>query len=569
MDSKEEQLLKIRHSCSHVLAEAVQDLYKGVLLGIGPATHDGFYYDFGNLKITSEDLPKIEKKMAEIIKKNASFEKSIKTKKEAKTFLKGQKYKLELLDEIEGEISFYKDGKFIDLCKGPHVKSLLEIGAFKLLSVAGAYWKGDEKKDMLTRIYGVAFETKKELDNFLVLREEATKRDHRKLGRELELFMFNEIAPGAPFWLPKGMVMVKELEALSREIHQKYGYQEIATPIMVSYKLFERSGHLDHYKENMFNVKVDKQDYYLKPMNCPESTLAYSNTLRSYRDLPLRLSEMGRVHRNEISGVLGGLFRVRQFTQDDAHIYCTTEQVQQEVSGLLDLIKLFYSHFNFEIKFYLGTRPDKALGEQAAWQDAQKALEVALKKNGIHFEVREKDGAFYGPNINVYVKDALKREWQLGTIQLDFQTPQRFELTYEGSDGKKHQVVMIHRAIFGSFERFVGVLIEHYAGHFPLWLSPVQVKIMTINERNNDHAIKLYEKLRHSGIRSELDTRNETIAKKVRDAQLERIPLMITIGDKEVEQDSVALRTSQGKVIFGLKADKFISDTLEDIKQKR
>lgn len=568
MDNKE-QLLKIRHSCSHVLAEAVQDIYKDVLLGIGPATDDGFYYDFGNLKITIEDLPKIEKRMLEIIKKNAAFEKSVKTKKEAKAFLKGQKYKLELLNELEGEISFYKDGKFVDLCKGPHVKLLSEIGAFKLLSVAGAYFKGDEKKDMLTRIYGTAFATKKELDDFLALREEAIKRDHRKLGRELELFMFNEIAPGAPFWLPKGMVIIKQLENLWRELHDASGYQETSTPVMVNYRLFEKSGHLGHYKENMFGLKVDKQDFYLKPMNCPESTLIYSSKLRSYRDLPIRLSELGRLHRNELSGVLGGLFRVRQFTQDDAHIYCTREQIGQEVTGVLSLIKEFYSYFNLDLKFYLATRPDEFMGEKKLWDEAEAALEESLKHNKVNYEVKQKDGAFYGPKIDVYLKDSLNREWQLGTIQLDFQMPGRFELTYEGADGRKHPVVMIHRAVMGSYERFMGVLIEHYAGHFPLWLAPVQVKIMTINERNNDYAIKLYDRLKQNSIRVELDIRNETIAKKVRDAQVERVPLMITIGDKEVEQDAVAIRTREGKVTFGLKVDKFISDTLDEIKQKR
>lgn len=566
---KQEQLLKIRHSCSHVLAQAVQELYKGVQLGIGPAISEGFYYDFGNLKITDEDLPKIEKRMAQIISKKAKFEKTVKTKKDAKAFLKGQKYKLDLLEELQGEISFYKDGDFIDLCKGPHVNSLSEIGAFKLLSVAGAYWKGDEKNDMLTRIYGTAFETKKELDDFLEQRKQAIMRDHRKIGRELELFMFSDIAPGSPLFLPKGMIILKELEALWRIIHDKYGYQEISTPIMVNYRLFEKSGHLEHYKENMFNVKVDKQDFYLKPMNCPESTLVYSLKIRSYRDLPLKLSEIGRLHRNELSGVLGGLFRVRQITMDDAHIYCTSEQIQQEVSEVLELIKLFYSYFNLETKFYLATRPEKALGDKKVWDHAESALSTALKDNKIKYEVKEKDGAFYGPKIDVHVKDAINREWQLGTIQLDFLTPMRFELMYEGADSKKHPVVMIHRAIFGSFERFLGVLIEHYGGHFPLWISPVQVKIMTINERNNNFGEELLRKLKDNGVRAELDLRSETISKKVRDAQVEKVPLMITIGDKEVEQNTVALRTREGKVTFGLKVEEFISSLLKDIEQKK
>ncbi len=559
----------LRHSCAHLLASAVKELYLNAKMAIGPAIEDGFYYDFDNLDITDKDLVKIENKMHEIANKKLNFEKVLMSRKEAEKFLKDQPYKLELLKEIPGEkVQFYKHGSYYDLCKGGHLKNTSEINAFKLTKIAQAYWKGDSKNKQLTRIYGTAWNSENELKDYLKRLEEAEKRDHRKLGKEAELFMFNEISPGAPFWLPNGMVVFKELEKFWREIHDNNGYQEINTPIVVKEELFRKSGHLEHYKENMFPLNLDKENYYLKPMNCPEATLVYSSKLRSYRDLPIRLSEIGRLHRNELSGALGGMFRVRQLTMDDAHIFCMESHVQEEITNILDLVNKFYSVFNFKPNFYLATRPDKAMGDKKTWDNAEKALENSLKANKLKYEIKEKDGAFYGPKIDIHIKDVLNRDWQMATIQLDYQMPECFDLTYQGEDSKKHRTIMIHRAIFGSFERFIGILIEHFSGKFPLWISPLQVIIMNVNTNNLKFANEILRKLKENNIRAELDDRNESIPKKVREAQLRKINYMVTIGDKEQKNQTLAIRTRNGDVKFNVKVDDFVKGLLKEIKDK-
>ncbi len=559
----------LRHSAAHVLASAIKELYPKAKFAIGPSIKDGFYYDFDNLDVTEEDLVKIEKKMHEIINKKLDFKKVLLSRKDALKLLKDQPYKLELLKDILGEkVQFYQHGDYFDLCKGGHLKNTAEIKAFKLLKIAKAYWRGNSKNKQLTRIYGTAWNSEQDLKSYVNRLEEAEKRDHRKLGKELELFFFNEISPGAVFWLPNGMIIFKELEKYWREIHEDQDYLEISTPIVVKEDLFKQSGHLEHYKENMFKLTSEKEDYYLKPMNCPEATIVYSSKLRSYRDLPLRLSEIGRLHRNEISGALGGMFRVRQLTMDDAHIFCTQEQIQEEITKVLSLVNRFYSMFEFTPSFYLATKPDKAMGERKLWDIAEKSLENALKANKIKYEIKKKDGSFYGPKIDIHIKDAIGRDWQLATIQLDFQMPERFNLTYEGQDGKKHKPVMIHRAIFGSFERFIGILTEHFAGKFPLWLSPLQVILLTINENNIKFAKEVFTELKNNKIRVELDDRNESIPKKVREAQLRKISTMITIGDKEQQNKTLAVRTLDGKVEFNVKVQNFINKLIKKINNK-
>ena len=549
----------LRHSCAHVLASAVKEIYPKVKLAIGPSIEDGFYYDFDDLDIKEEDLIKIEKKMHEIINKKLDFKKVLLLRKDALKLLKNQLYKLELLKNISGEkVQFYQHGDYFDLCKGGHLKNTSEIKAFKLLKIAKAYWKGDSKNKQLTRIYGTAWYKEEDLKSYINRLEEAEKRDHRKLGKELELFFFNEISPGAPFWLPNGMIIFKELEKYWRKIHEEADYLEINTPMVVKEDLFKLSGHLEHYKENMFKLNLEKEDYYLKPMNCPEATIVYSSKLRSYKDLPIRLSEIGRLHRNELSGALGGLFRVRQLTMDDAHIFCTLEQVQEEISNVLGLIKKFYLMFNFESSFYFATRPDKFMGDKKLWDLAEKSLENALKSNKINYELKKKDGAFYGPKIDIHIKDVIGRDWQMATIQLDMQMPERFDLSYEGKDGKKHKPIMIHRAIFGSFERFIGILVEHFSGKFPLWISPVQVILLNINEGNLKFSNEVKNELIKNNIRVELDNRNESIPKKVRESQLRKIPLIVTIGDNEVKNKNLAVRTLDGKVEFNVNIKDFI-----------
>ncbi|MEK6932697.1 MAG: threonine--tRNA ligase [Nanoarchaeota archaeon] len=549
----------LRHSAAHILASAIKEFYPKAKFAIGPSIEDGFYYDFDNLNITEEDLAKIEKRMKEIVNKRLDFKKVLLSRKKAQELLKDQPYKLELLKDISGEkVQFYQHGDYYDLCKGGHLKNTSEVKAFKLLKVTKAYWRGDSNNKQLTRIYGTAWNSEEDLNSYIKRLEEAEKRDHRKLGKELELFFFNEISPGAPFWLPNGMIIFKELENYWRKIHEQYGYQEISTPLVVKEDLFKQSGHLEHYKDNMFKLTLEKESYYLKPMNCPEATIVYSSKLRSYKDLPIRLSEIGRLHRNELSGALGGMFRVRQITMDDAHIFCTNDQIQEEITKILSLVNNFYSIFGFKPEFYLATKPDKAMGDKKLWDMAEKYLANALTANEIKYNLKEKDGAFYGPKIDIHIKDALNRDWQLATIQLDFQMPEKFDLNYEGKDGKKHRTVMIHRAIFGSFERFIGILIEHFAGKFPLWISPVQVILLNINENNLKFAKEVYEELKKNNLRAELDDRNESIPKKVREAQLRKVPIILVVGDKEVKNKTVAVRTLDGKVEFNVKVNDFV-----------
>ncbi|MBM4159227.1 MAG: threonine--tRNA ligase, partial [Ignavibacteria bacterium] len=481
-------------------------------------------------------------------------------------------YKVEILEDIAKDdkvVSVYHQGNFSDLCKGPHISPTSKIKSVKLLSVSGSYWRGDENRKMLQRVYGISFPTQKELDEYLKQLEEAKKRDHRKIGKELELFFFNEVSPGAPFWMPNGMIIFKELEKFWRDIHEESGYQEIGTPIVVRESLFRKSGHLEHYREHMYKVVTgDEDNFYLKPMNCPEATLIYSYKLRSYKDLPIRLSEIGRLHRYELSGALGGMFRVRQITMDDAHIFCREDQMLEEITGVLKLIKTFYAPFNFKTSYYLSTRPDKAMGEPELWIQAEASLEQALKKNELEYKVNAKDGAFYGPKIDIHIKDALNRTWQVATVQLDFQMPERLDLTYEGSDGKKHRPVMIHRAIFGSFERFLAFLIENYAGNFPLWIAPVQIAVLTITDAQDDYAKSVYNELKNSGFRVNLDLRNEKIGYKIREAENKKIPFMVIIGEKEMQMNNISVRLHQKGDIGKFELKQFIEKVNFNVNQK-
>jgi threonyl-tRNA synthetase len=528
------------------MAQAVKRLWPDVKVAIGPSIDDGFYYDFAKKEpFTPDDLARIEGVMREIVKADTPFERSEMARAEAIAYFRerGETYKVEILEGIDAPtVSLYKQGDFIDLCRGPHVKSTREIKAFKLLSSSGAYWRGDEKNPMLWRIYGTAWLTKEDLEQYLWRLEEAKKRDHRKLGRELDLFVFNEVSPGAPFWLPNGWTMVRELEKFVREELDVLGYQEISTPILVNKKLWEQSGHWDHYQENMFLVEAEEQVFGLKPMNCPESTIVYRHALRSYRDLPLRFSDMGRLHRNERSGTLTGLFRVRQFTQDDAHIFCRLDQVQEEITTLLGLMRRWHKVFDLEPSFKLATRPDKSLGSEQQWQESEKGLADALSGNGLSYDIDPGGGAFYGPKIDVDIQDALGRKWTIATIQLDFGQPDRFQLEYIDADGQPKRPVMVHRAIFGSFERFVGILTEHFAGAFPTWLAPVQARVLPISEKHIDYARVVHEHLRAARIRAELDDRNEKLGYRVRDAQVRKVPYMLVVGERERDAGTVSLR---------------------------
>lgn len=565
-------LEEIRHSTAHMLAAAVTKLWPDTKLGIGPIIEDGFYYDFDlKHKFTLEDLKKIEEVMQELIKKKEKFEKKLITAKEAKKQFKKDPYKLELIKDFEKEkkqISFYKTGNFIDLCKGPHVKDTSQLGNFKLLKISGSYWKGDSKNKSMQRIYGTAFLTKQELDAHLHNIEEAKKRDHRILGEQLQLFFFHEYSPGSPIFLPKGAIVYNELINFLRQEYKKRDYQEVITPLLYEKSLWETSGHWQHYKDNMFNLEIEKRTFSLKPMNCPSHCLIYKNKLWSYKELPLRIADFANLHRNELSGTLSGLTRVRKMSQDDSHIFVTEEQLESEISKLIDFEKFIYEKaFKFDFVMTLGTRPNNFIGDKKLWDKAEKILESILKKNKILYKIAEKDGAFYGPKIDLKVKDVLNREWQLGTIQLDFQLPLRFELTYEGKDGKKHTPIIIHRAILGSLERFIALLIEHYSGKLPVWISPVQVVLMTIADRHTNYAKKLEEELKNSNIRTELDDRSESIGKKVHDNQVMKIPYLITIGDKEVETNNLAIRTRDNKVI-NMKKQEFINKVLNEIKEK-
>jgi threonyl-tRNA synthetase len=536
-----------RHSSSHILAQAVQKLFLGTRLGIGPAIENGFYYDFDlEQSFTPQDLEKIEKEINSIIKEDHSFQRQEMSRDEAiRVFTeRGENYKVELIHDLPEDaiISLYKQGDFLDLCAGPHVPSTGRIKAFKLMSLAGAYWRGSEKNKMLQRIYGTSFSKKSELDEYLFRLEEAKRRDHRKLGTELGLFTLLEEGPGFPFFLPKGMIVRNQLESFWRELHQRWGYQEIRTPIILNRQLWEQSGHWDHYKENMYFTKIDDEDYAVKPMNCPGGILVYRTQLHSYREFPLRLAEMGLVHRHEKSGVLHGLMRVRAFTQDDAHIFMLQSQIIQEIKKVIDLVDLIYKVFGFSYHVELSTRPEKAMGSLEDWEVATNALRSAMEEKGMQYKVNEGDGAFYGPKIDFHLRDSIGRTWQCGTIQLDFQMPEKFDLTYIGEDGQKHRPVMIHRVAFGSIERFIGILIEHYAGAFPVWLAPVQARVIPITERHHEYARQVQERLTEQGFRVELDDRSEKVGYKIREGQLARIPYLLVVGDKEQESGTISVR---------------------------
>jgi threonyl-tRNA synthetase len=562
-------LATLRHSTSHVMAQAVKRLFPDVKVAIGPAIEDGFYYDFAKPEpFTPEDLARIEDEMRSIAKADLRFERQEMPRGEAITFFRqrGERFKVEILEGLDvAAVSLYTQGDFIDLCLGPHVMSSGQVRFFKLLSSSGAYWRGDEKNPMLQRIYGTAWLTQEDLDKHLWRLEEAKKRDHRKLGRELDLYIFNEVSPGAPIWLPGGWTLVRELERFVRENLDANGYQEISTPILVNKKLWEQSGHWDFYKDNMFLVDSEEQVFGLKPMNCPESTLVYRHALRSYRDLPLRYSDMGRLHRNERSGTLTGLFRVRQFTQDDAHVYCRLDQVQAEITAMLGLVRDWYKPFGLEPLFKLSTRPEKSLGSDEQWQVAERGLEDSLRANGLTFELNPGDGTFYGPKIDVDIQDALARRWQIATIQIDFQQPERFGLEYIDTDGQPKRPVMVHRAIFGSFERFIGILTEHYAGAFPTWLAPVQARVIPISEKFGDYGRKVHERLRAARIRSELDDRNEKLGYRIREAQLRKVPYMLVCGAREAESETVSLRHRTGHDAGAVPLDRLVADLSREI----
>ena len=544
-----EGLAALRHTASHVMAQAIKRLYPSAKLAIGPSIADGFYYDIDfETPITADDLEKIEAEMKKIIKEALPLERFTLPREEALALMKEKEepYKVELIEDLpEGEeISFYKQGEFTDLCAGPHLMNTKEVGkAYKLTSIAGAYWRGNEHNKMLTRIYATAFAKKEELEAYVTMMEEAKKRDHRKLGKELGLFMMHEAGPGFPFFLPKGMVLKNTLLEYWREIHKKAGYVEISTPIILNRSLWETSGHWDHYKDNMYTTVIDDQDYAIKPMNCPGGVLVYASEPRSYRDLPLRMGELGIVHRHEKSGQLHGLMRVRCFTQDDAHIFMTPEQIKDEIKGVAQLIDSVYKLFGFKYHVELSTRPEDSMGSDEDWEMATDGLRSALDEMGLDYVVNEGDGAFYGPKIDFHLVDAIGRTWQCGTIQLDFQLPQRFELEYIGADGEKHRPIMIHRVAFGSIERFIGILIEHFAGAFPTWLAPVQVKVLPISDKYMDYAEKVKAALDAENIRAEVDTRSEKIGYKIREAQKNKIPYMLVVGQKEEEDGVVSVRS--------------------------
>ncbi|MFN3909823.1 MAG: threonine--tRNA ligase [Candidatus Anstonellaceae archaeon] len=572
----------LRHSCAHVMAQAILRLYDDAKLTIGPVVEDGFYYDiYRQTPFDLEDISKIEKEMQKIIEEDQPFERVEVSKQKALEIYKNNKYKVEIISELEEKegqkISIYynrktakspKDAKeFFDLCTGPHVPSTSYIKAFKILKIAGAYWRADAKNDQLQRIYGTCFASKEELDKYLKRLEQAAERDHRKVGKELNLIMFSEMAPGMVFFLPDGMTIRNELENYLREEQKKLNYLEVKTPIIVNTKIWKISGHWEHYKENMYFTKIDEQDYGIKPMNCPGHMLIFANTARSYRELPLKISEFGLVHRHELSGVLAGMVRVRSFTQDDAHIFCTEEQIEEVVIEVLELTKKILSTFDFEYKAELSTRPEKYMGELQTWEKAEIALQNALKKIGIEYSINEGDGAFYGPKIDFKVKDAIGRIWQLSTCQLDFQMPRKFELKYEGDDGKLHTPVAIHRAIYGSMERFIGILIEHYNGKFPVWLSPTQIILLPIAEEYLEFCSELGKKMKEAGIRVEINQKQSTLNLKIREAQIRKIPYIVVIGKKEKETSKLNIRQRDGKR-FEIEIEKFIDYVKEKIKKK-
>lgn len=564
----------IRHSTAHVMAQAVKRIYGNVKLAIGPTIKNGFYYDFDlDISLTQDDLKKIEDEMNKIINEDLKFKRDDVSREEALKIMseKGEYYKVELinaLDESE-KISLYEQGHFTDICRGPHIPSTKFIKAFKLTSVAGAYWRGSEKNKMLQRIYGVAFSSKKELEKYLNMIEEAKKRDHRKLGRELKLFEIMDEGPGFPFFLPKGVILKNILIDYWRKLHNEAGYVEIETPIMLNKELWIRSGHWDHYKENMYTSMIDNKEFALKPMNCPGGMLVYKSEGHSYRDLPLRVGELGRVHRHEISGALHGLMRVRAFTQDDAHIFMLPEQIKSEILGVIKLIDEVYDTLGFKYNVELSTRPEDSMGSDEEWNMAERSLKEALDEGGLDYKINEGDGAFYGPKIDFHIEDSLGRSWQCGTIQLDFQLPQRFELEYIGSDGGKHRPIVIHRVIFGSIERFIGILIEHFAGKFPVWLSPIQVKVLPISDSFMEYGHEVIDKLRKYGIRCEIDNRSEKIGYKIREARNERVPYMIIVGEKEKNNGNISLRSRDMGEEGSTSLEEFITRVLKEDQEKK
>lgn len=563
----------LRHTASHILAQAVKRLWPEAKLAIGPAIDKGFYYDIDmEHTLTPEDLGKIEKEMSRIVKENLPITKSVMSRQEAIEFFKSKNedYKVELIEDLpeDAVISCYAQGDFIDLCAGPHVASTGKVKAFKLQSIAGAYWRGDENNKMLQRIYGTAFEKKEELDAYLHMLEEAAKRDHRKLGKELGLFVIKEEGPGFPFFLPKGMALRNELENFWREVHHDFEYDEIRTPIILNKQLWETSGHWEHYRENMYTTIIDDEEYAIKPMNCPGGILVYQNEMHSYRDLPLRYAELGLVHRHELSGALHGLFRVRAFTQDDAHVFMLPEQMQSELMKVIELFDRIYSQFGLKYHVELSTKPDNAMGDDAIWEAATEALRNAIEAKGIDYVINPGDGAFYGPKLDYHIEDSLGRTWQCGTIQLDMNLPERFNVEYIGEDGQKHRTIMIHRACFGSMERFIGILTEHYAGAFPTWMAPVQVKVLPISEKHVKYANQLAKQMRHDYVRVEVDDRNEKIGYKIRQAQMEKVPYMLVVGDKEMEDNSVNVRKHGGDELGTVPFDEFFNSIKIEIKER-
>ena len=564
----------LRHSASHIMAQAIKRLWPDAQLAIGPAIENGFYYDIDMEHVlVPEDLAKIEAEMNKIVKANFPIEKEVISRDEALKFFKEkhENYKVELIEDLpaDAEISTYRQGEFVDLCAGPHVASTGKVKAFKLQSLAGAYWRGDEKNKMLQRIYGTAFEKKEELEEYLHLLEEAARRDHRKLGKELGLFVLKEQGPGFPFFLPKGMALRNELENFWREVHHDFDYEEIRTPIILNRQLWEQSGHWFHYRENMYTTVIDDEDYAIKPMNCPGSILVYQNDLHSYRDFPMRMAELGLVHRHELSGALHCLFRVRSFTQDDAHVFMLPSQIKSELIKVIELFDRIYSQFGLTYTVELSTKPDNAMGDDAIWEAATNALREAIEEKQIPYQINEGDGAFYGPKLDFHIRDSLGRTWQCGTIQLDMNLPERFHMEYVGEDGQKHQPIMIHRACFGSMERFIGILIEHYAGAFPTWLAPVQVKILPISEKPVEYAEKLRKAFKKAYIRVELDDRNEKIGYKIRQAQMEKVPYMLVVGDKEEQEGTVAVRSRVEGEKGSVKWEDFLADILAEVKDRK
>lgn len=563
----------LRHTASHILAQAVKRLYPETKLAIGPSIKDGFYYDLDRPEpFTDEDLTKLEAEMKKIVKENLKLERFTLPRAEAIALMQERQepYKIELINDLpaDAELSFFKQGEFIDLCAGPHVTYTSAVKAFKLTSIAGAYWRGNEKNKMLTRIYGTAFANKTDLAAYLERMEEAKKRDHRKIGKEMGLFMMSEEGPGFPFFLPNGMILKNTLIDYWRQIHTRDGYVEISTPIMLNRHLWETSGHWDHYKENMYTTVIDDTDFAIKPMNCPGGMLVYKSEMRSYRDLPMRVGELGLVHRHEKSGQLHGLMRVRCFTQDDAHIFMTADQITDEIKGVVRLIDEVYSLFGFKYHVELSTRPENSIGSDADWELATNGLRAALDEMHLNYVVNEGDGAFYGPKIDFHLEDSIGRTWQCGTIQLDFQLPQRFEAEYTGADGQKHRPIMIHRVVFGSIERFIGILIEHYAGKFPTWLAPLQVRLLPITDRNNEYTDGIISALKAAGVRCDADKRQEKTGFKIREAQLSKVPYMLIIGDKEQEEGTVAVRRRDTNVTETMKVEDFIALITNEIATK-